>query len=321
MSLSALLVALLVDALTGEPAVVYDRIPHPAVLMGRAVARLDRTLNRDGDSPRRRRSMGALAVLILVSGALGLGWGLHALLSPLPWGFVIEGVLGSALLAQRSLLEHVAHVSIGLRNQGLSGGRRAVSMIVGRDPDVLDEAGVARAAVESCAENYSDGVVAPAFWFAVLGLPGLLAYKVINTADSMIGHRSPRHLAFGWAAARLDDLVNLPASRLAALTIIIAAVLIGGRPMEAIRAVLRDAPRHRSPNAGWPEAATAGSLGFALAGPRRYAGVTVDDGWMGNGRSDLGAADIDRTIRLILIACGVLWGLAASLSFSIPVQV
>jgi len=302
----SLLIALVVDALSGEPDWLYARVPHPAVIMGRAVAWCDRTLNRETDPPARRRVMGILTVLILVSGALGLGCGLHALLSPLPGGFVIEGVLGSSLLAQRSLLEHVARVSTGLK-RGLAEGRRAVSMIVGRDPEALDEAGVARAAIESCAENYSDGVVAPALWFALLGLPGLLAYKIVNTADSMIGHRSPRHLAFGWAAARLDDLVNLPASRLAAFTIVVSASLTGGRPLGAIRAVLRDAGKHRSPNAGWPEAATAGALGFALAGPRRYAGVMVDDAWMGNGRSDLSAPDIDRTVRLILVACGVLW--------------
>jgi len=316
----SLLIALVVDALSGEPAWLYARVPHPAVIMGRAVAWCDRTLNRETDPPARRRVMGFLAVIILVSGAFGLGYGLHALLSPLPGGFVIEGVLGSSLLAQRSLLEHVARVSTGLK-RGLAEGRRAVSMIVGRDPDALDEAGVARAAIESCAENYSDGVVAPAVWFALLGLPGLLAYKIINTADSMIGHRSPRHLAFGWAAARLDDLVNLPASRLAATTIVLAAALTRERPMGSIRSVLRDARMHRSPNAGWPEAATAGALGFALAGPRRYAGVMVEDAWMGNGRSDLGAPDIDRTVRLILVACGVLWGIVASSLLTISVVV
>jgi adenosylcobinamide-phosphate synthase len=178
-----------------------------------------------------------------------------------------------------------------------------VSMIVGRNPDVLDEGGVSRAAIESLAENFSDGVVAPVFWMAVGGLPGAALYKAANTADSMIGHKTPRHLAFGWAAARFDDLINLPASRLSGLWLIAAAALMpGASAIEAIRAIRRDAGAHRSPNAGWPEAAMAGALGMALAGPRVYGGELYDGAYMGNGRRDLDAADIRRALVLYRVA-------------------
>jgi adenosylcobinamide-phosphate synthase len=207
--------------------------------------------------------------------------------------------------AQRSLLAHVRAVADALDAGGLAAGRRAVAHIVGRDPEQLDEAGVVRAAIESLAENFSDGVVAPGLWGAVAGLPGMVAYKAVNTADSMIGHRTPRHEAFGWASARLDDLVNLPASRLAALLVLIAAALGGADPAGAWQAVRRDARRHRSPNAGWPEAAMAGALGLRLAGPRIYAGVRVEDAWMGDGRAAATPSDLRRALRLYRIACAV----------------
>jgi adenosylcobinamide-phosphate synthase len=221
------------------------------------------------------------------------------------WAAVaILAVLASTLLAQRSLFTHVRAVEQGLR-QGLAQGRAAVSHIVGRNPESLDAAGVARAAIESLAENFSDGVVAPALWGVLLGLPGIAVYKAINTADSMIGHRTARHAAFGWAAARLDDVVNLPASRLAALLLVIAAGLGGCDARAALRAAWRDAGRHRSPNAGWPEAAMAGALGLRLAGPRVYGDQRVEDAWMGNGRADAGADDIDRALRVYAMACGL----------------
>jgi adenosylcobinamide-phosphate synthase len=213
-------------------------------------------------------------------------------------------VIGSVLLAQRSLHSHVAVVAAALEGEGVEAGRRAVSMIVGRDTRNLDEAAISRAAIESLAENFSDGVVAPLFWMAVAGLPGAIAYKAVNTADSMIGHKSPRHLAFGWASARFDDLVNLPASRLAALWLMLAAALTPGRSASrALTVVFRDAGQHNSPNAGWPEAAMAGALGVRLAGPRVYNGVQVNDHWMGDGRSDLTAADIRAALKLYRLAC------------------
>ena len=209
----------------------------------------------------------------------------------LPFGFVVVAILASTLLAQRSLHEHVARVADALERDGLDAGRRAVSQIVGRDPEALDEAGVARAAIESLAENFSDGVVAPVFWLAVGGLAGGAAYKAINTADSMIGHRTPRHQDFGFAAARLDDLVNLPASRLVGAADRAARRCRMRRRAGLDRGLARRA-EHRSPNAGWPEAAMAGALGLALAGPRVYGGMMVDDATMGNGRRDADAQDI-----------------------------
>lgn len=275
------------------------------------IARLDRALNRDEASFAMRRLAGVAALLVLLAvtlaAALALAWlcrlaGIFALL-PL-------ALLASSLLAQRSLHEHVARVAEGLEQNGLAGGRKAVAMVVGRDPESLDEAGVARAAIESLAENFSDGVVAPAFWLGLGGLPGGALYKAINTADSMIGHRSPRYLAFGWAAARLDDLVNLPASRLTALLLVAAAALDReANAGAAWRALRRDAGRHRSPNAGWPEAAMAGALGLRLAGPRVYGAVRVEDGWMGDGRAEATAADVRRALGLYRKACLLLWGL------------
>lgn len=259
-----------------------------------------------------RRTAGIVALLILLGMTLAASLALVALCRLAePLALLPLALLASSLLAQRSLHEHVARVAEGLEQGGLIGGRKAVAMIVGRDPESLDEAGVARAAIESLSENFSDGIVAPAFWLGVGGLPGGALYKAINTADSMIGHKSPRHLAFGWAAARLDDLVNLPASRLTALLLIAAAALDRQADAGAAwRAVRRDAGRHRSPNAGWPEAAMAGALGLRLAGPRVYGAVRVEDGWMGDGRAEATAADIRRALALYRRACLLLWGLA-----------
>jgi adenosylcobinamide-phosphate synthase len=225
-------------------------------------------------------------------------------LVPAPLNLLLIGAAASTLIAQRSLYAHVAAVADALEQEGIPAGRRAVGQIVGRDTAMLDEAAVSRAAIESLAENYSDGVVAPLFWLLVGGLPAAGLYKAINTADSMIGHRSDRYLAFGWAAARLDDLVNLPASRLSALFIVAAAALLPGMDARAAaRAVVRDARFHRSPNAGWPEAAMAGALGLRLAGPRIYDGIVVDDHWMGDGRTGASASDIRRALAVFRTAC------------------
>jgi adenosylcobinamide-phosphate synthase len=234
------------------------------------------------------------------------------MLLTIPLGVIGVGLLASTLIAQRSLYDHVARVAAGLDESGVAAGREAVAHIVGRDTGSLDEAGVARAAIESLAENFSDGVVAPAFWMALLGLPGGAVYKMINTADSMIGHRTVRLAEFGWASARLDDLVNLPASRLTALLIIAAAATSkDASATEAWRTVWRDAHRHRSPNAGYPEAAMAGALGLSLAGPRVYGGLRVEDAMMGNGRRDAAAADIRAALALYLRADAVLIVLVA----------
>jgi adenosylcobinamide-phosphate synthase len=233
---------------------------------------------------------------------------------PVLAGLLVTGILAGTLLAQRSLWRHVADVAEALERDGLGGGRRAVSRIVGRNPDSLDESAVVRAAIESLAENFSDGVVAPALWCSACGLPGIAAYKAVNTADSMIGHRTPRHEAFGWAAARLDDVINLPASRLAALWLILAAWLQpGASAAGALRAVRRDAGKHRSPNAGWPEAAMAGALGIRLAGPRVYGATRVEDRWMGDGRAGATTADLRRALALYRLACAIQIAVAAIL--------
>jgi len=233
----------------------------------------------------------------------------------LPYGFVAVAVLASTMIAQRSLHRYVVNVASALDRNGLDAGRAAVSHIVGRDTAGLDRAGIARAAIESLAENFSDAVVAPVFWLVVAGLPGIVLYKAINTADSMVGHRTPRHTDFGWATARLDDLVNLPASRLAALLLIAASVLrTDASARRAWCAVRRDAAKHRSPNAGYPEAAMAGALDLSLAGPRVYAGVGVDDALMGDGRRESDAKDIDRALALYRRADAILVALVAVLA-------
>lgn len=312
-TLLLLLAALVVEAAVGYPQRLYALIGHPVTWLGALISWLDRGLNRKTAGFAARKAAGIVALLILLAVTLAAALALTALCRALgPLGLLPLALFASTLLAQRSLFEHVAAVAEGLERDGLSEGRKAVSMIVGRNPESLDEAGVSRAAIESLSENFSDGVIAPAFWLGAAGLPGIALYKAINTADSMIGHKTPRHLAFGWAAARLDDLVNLPASRLTALLLVAAAAFDSEADAgNAWRAVRRDAGRHRSPNAGWPEAAMAGALGLRLAGPRIYGAVVVEDGWMGDGRAEATAADIRRALRLYRRACGLLWGLAA----------
>ena len=300
-----LLLALGLDALIGDPAALYARLPHPVVIIGRGIGGLDRRLNRAEDPTALRRAAGIAACILLVTLSFGIGWLLHRSLRALPGGWIAEALLISAFLAQNSLYRHVAAVAQGLAGAGLPGGRRAVAHVVGRDPASLDEPAVCRAALESLAENFSDGVTAPLFWALLLGLPGILTYKAVNTADSMVGHRTPRHLAFGWASARLDDLLNFVPARLAGLVLAVAAFLLPrASPGGAFSAMRRDAPLHRSPNAGWPEAALAGALGLALAGPRRYGGAIVEDNWMNAGvRREASAADIRRGLALYVLAC------------------
>lgn len=236
--------------------------------------------------------------LVLAAGVVGAA--LHRLAAVSRFGFALEAIAAATLFAQHSLVSHVRAVSDALARHGIAAARAAVGRIVGRDVSVLDEAGVARAAIESAAENFSDGLVAPVFWYALLGLPGLLVFKMASTADSMIGHRSARHEAFGWAAARLDDLLNIVPARLSAVLFAAAAASIGANPGGALVAAGRDASRHRSPNAGWPEAAAAGALGLKLGGPRRYGETTVEGTWLnGGGRAEATRADIAAVIRLV----------------------
>jgi len=314
---AALLLALAIDAWFGDPPRVYRRVPHPAALIGTVIAWADRAFNRESDTAQHRRAAGSALVAVLVISTAVIGWALQVLLLSLPLGGLWLAMVMSIFIAQQSLYRHVADVAKALEVSGLDAGRMAVARIVGRDPNRLDRPGVCRAAIESLAENFSDAVVAPVLWALIFGLPGLIAYKAINTADSMIGHKSPRHRDFGWAAARLDDLVNWPASRLSALAIGFGAFLMpGSDPPGAFAAVKRDARRHRSPNAGWPEAALAGALGFALNGPRSYGGVAADEPWTNeSGRKALDAPDIWLALRLYLRACLLIAAGIAALAF------
>jgi adenosylcobinamide-phosphate synthase len=315
MSAALALLAMLIELDLGYPQRVSRLIGHPVTWIGRLIDMLDRMLNRDADGAERQRAAGIMAVLFLVVVVGAIAFVAERMLLRLPFGFLATALAASTLIAQRSLHRHVADVADALERVGLDAGRAAVAHIVGRDTDALDENAIARAAIESLAENFSDGVVAPVFWMVIAGLPGAALYKAVNTADSMIGHRTPRHAAFGWAAARLDDLVNLPASRLAALLLTAAAALSQQTSAGAARrAVRRDAPRHRSPNAGYPEAAMAGALGLALAGPRVYDGVRVEDAIMGDGRRDANAADIRRALALYRAADVILLALLAALT-------
>lgn len=304
MSVLLAFLSLLVELGVGYPDRVLRAIGHPVMWIGSLISFLDRTLNRSEESAEMRRFSGVGALVLLVIVALGVGHAIEMVFWLVPLGIIPTAIVASSLLAQRSLAAHVLAVATALETGGVEAGRKAVSMIVGRDPDSLDEAGVSRAAIESLAENFSDGIVAPAFWMAVGGLGGACAYKAVNTADSMIGHRTPRHAEFGWASARFDDLINLPASRLSALLVTVAALLMPSASAgNAWRTVRRDAHLHRSPNAGWPEAAFAGALGLALAGPRSYGGVAVKDATMGEGgRRATTAADIRSALRLFWIA-------------------
>jgi adenosylcobinamide-phosphate synthase len=309
---------MMIELCAGYPQALLRVIGHPVTWIGRLIAALDRLLNRDVPPPFPPplaeegregvgRGAGVIAILLLLGMVGAIAFIVERELLRLPFGLIAVAVVASTLIAQRSLHRHVADVAAALERDGLAAGRVAVAKIVGRDTGALDAAGVARAAIESLAENFSDGIVAPVFWMAIA--------KAINTADSMIGHRTPRHEAFGWAAARLDDLVNLPASRLSALLLVAAAALNKSASVAAAwRAVLRDAPRHRSPNAGYPEAAMAGALGLSLAGPRVYGGVTIDDATMGDGRRDATAADIRHALTLYRYADAILIALVAAIA-------
>lgn len=310
--MNAFLVALslIADAIIGDPPAFWRRFPHPIVIIGQAIGWLDVTFNREDRSENYRRLAGTLCLsVLLVTGFTAASLVQSALLF-LPFGWVVLALLASIFIAQKSLYVHVKAVQDGLTESGLTGGRKAVAQIVGRDPEHLDEAGISRAAIESCAENFSDGIVAPALWFALLGLPGLVAYKIVNTADSMIGYRTPRHEAYGWASARFDDLINWPAARLSALLVAIAARLLSNTSSNCLQTCLRDAASHRSPNAGWPEAAFAAALGIALAGPRIYDGKLTDDPYINaEGRRGVKAADIGKALSLLRAACGIQIGL------------
>ncbi len=307
--------ALLIDRIAGDPEALWRRLPHPVVLIGRAIDLLEHRLRRARDTPARERRMGTVLISLLTLAGLACGWFLQAVLLALPLGWLWLGLAMSTLLAQKSLVDHVEAVAVGLE-RNVEAGRFAVARIVGRDTAALDGPAIGRAATESLAENLSDGVIAPLFWALVLGLPGILAYKIVNTADSMIGHRTRRHLHFGRAAARLDDALNWLPARLTAALVIVAAAC-SGRAREAWRVARRDGRLHRSPNAGWPEAAMAGALDLRLSGPRIYGGRPADEPWVGDGSPAIGPKELrlalrlaDRVWRLAFVAVLGLCGLS-----------
>lgn len=301
-----MLVAIGLDLALGWPAWLYARIGHPVTWIGALIRRLDAGWNRDTATDLPRRLAGVAAALVVICAVAGVAYALQLAL-PSGWlGIVLGGVLAWPLVAVRSMYAHVAAVVAPLQAKDLDKARFAVSMIVGRNTAVLDAAGVARAAMESLAENTSDGIVAPLFWGAVLGLPGIAGYKAINTLDSMIGHRTPRFEAFGWASARIDDLVNLIPARLTGALF----AVVSGRPTTALKVMWRDAGLHRSPNAGWPEAAMAAGLGVRLSGPRVYADRVANEPWVNAGAADPTAHDLQRGLALyaramFLLACGL----------------
>jgi adenosylcobinamide-phosphate synthase len=296
--------ALAFDALIGDPDWLWRRLGHPVAWIGALIGVLDRRLNREDRSQQQRKLAGIASMTAMVAVSVSVGVLVQATVQQLPMGNIMLALIASIFIAQRSLHQHVAGVRSAFAEGGLAGARKAVARIVGRDPEQLDEASVCRAAIESCAENFSDGVVAPVFWLALLGLPGLIAYKTINTADSMIGHRTEPYKSYGWAAARLDDLVNLVPARLSALLLASAAPIAGGTIGNSLKVVKRDASKHRSPNAGWPESAMAGALGVALAGPRRYATHVVEDPFLNaEATSPAVPDDIGRALDLYTAAC------------------
>lgn len=292
------LIALFVDAVIGWPKVLYNVIGHPVTWIGKLIDALDAWLNLEGTEVRDRQISGAVAAGLVIIVVAVIAAAIQLLLAHSVAGLVLTGIVASPLVAARSLYDHVGDVSRPLAAGDIAGARQSVSMIVGRDPSVLDEAGVARAALESLAENASDGVVAPLFWGAIFGLPGIAVYKAINTLDSMIGHKTPRHKAFGWASARIDDLVNLIPARLTGL--IFAA--LAPSPRAALDLMWREAGNHRSPNAGWPEAAMAAALGVRLSGPRIYADHVADEPWINGAAHDPGVTDLEKGLRLFRTA-------------------
>jgi len=302
--------ALLLERLFGYPRPVHASIRHPVEWMGALLSWLDARIN--GGTQRRMKGVLALLILLLVTAAVSIS--VRIGLAYIPFGWVLEAILATSLLAQKELGRAVRAVATAL-DHSLQAGRKQVSQIVGRDPDRLDQSGVSRAAIESLAESTSDGIIAPLFWLLLGGLPGIALYKAVNTADSMIGHKTEKYLEFGWAAARLDDLVNWIPARICALLVAGAAFWVKGADAEkAWTTALRDARKHASPNAGWPEAAFAGALGFALGGPRAYAGETIDLPSLGDGRRDLGPPDIRKALELYGMVLNLALGITLALA-------
>ena len=309
-NLLALILAIIVDAVAGDPRWLYSRIPHPIVVIGHQIELLDRFFNRTHYSPVTRKLLGVISILIIVSSAWLIGWLIAWSCNQVSFGVVLQALIVSIFLAQNSLYQHVASVAKACKADDLIDARSQISHIVGRDPNSLDQRAIGRAAIESLSENFSDGVVAPIFWYVVGGLPALIAYKALNTSDSMIGYLTDKYADFGWCAARFDDAANFIPARLSAFIITIAAFIIpAATGNRAFTTAIRDAKKHRSKNAGWPEAAMAGALGIKIAGPRNYDGILVEDAWMGDGIPNVDASHIFMALRIYCVACilNVFW--------------
>ena len=305
-----LLLALLIDRLIGDPDWIWRKVPHPVAAFGAGIKWLEIRFNRKSMSFRRRKWFGIIAILILLLASFVVGFFIHKLLLGLGGaGVIIEALVASILLAQKSLVDHVCKVEKAFKQSSLVEARGAVSLIVGRETENLDESAICRAAIESLAENSSDGVVAPVFWFLILGLPGLFCYKLVNTADSMIGYKNERFKNFGWASARLDDVVNFIPARLTAFIVILTSGLFINwkAAAKALEVVRKDARHHHSPNAGFPECAFAGALDVKLLGPRIYSGKAVDEPFQNESGKMAGPADIYRAIRLFKRSMDVLF--------------
>jgi adenosylcobinamide-phosphate synthase len=300
--------ALMLDAAIGWPTRLYAMVGHPVGGFARLINAGERHWNTPHRSDGQRRLLGILFMILLIGTVGGIAWLLQRAAHPFGWPFV--ALLAFPALAQRSLFDHVCPVARALEAGDLPAARHAVSMIVGRDTQALDQSGVARAAIESLAESFCDGIAAPLFWLLIGGLPGVWIYKAVNTADSLIGHREERWRAFGWAAARTDDLMNLIPARIGGVLICIAGS--GGW-----RILWRDARKHASPNAGWTESAMAGCLKLRLAGPIAYDGVMQDKPWIGDGRTVATPTDIRRALTIYIRACLLLWIIAGGWAWAL----
>ena len=298
-----LLMAVLLEGYFGRLTLLFKAVPHPVSIIGHSIRWLEKKLNRHKRSNMDRAIRGAISVLIIVIGAGAIGWGVAWLSLHQEFGWVLETFLLLSLLAGRDLFDRTSDVKNALEKDDIKSAKVAVAHIVGRDPAQLDEHGIARASIESLAENFSDAVVAPMFWYVLFGFPGILIYKAVNTMDSEIGYMSERYRAFGMAAARLDDILNLAPARLAALMIALGAfVAPKANPWKAFKTMLKDAGKHASPNAGWVEAAMAGALGISLAGPRKYRDTTINAQWIGEGSAKALAGDIKRALYIYAVA-------------------
>lgn len=301
-SFTILLFALIIDRWIGDPPWLWQKITHPVVLFGAGISYFEKRFNRIDFDPRQRKLFGILSMVVLILGAGFIGLAIQYFLKNFSFlGSAVEVLLVAILLAQKSLADHVKAVETGLTEKGLAGGRYAVSMIVGRDADQLDETGICRAAIESLAENSSDGIIAPAFWFLVFGLPGLFIYKLINTADSMIGHLNEKYRDYGWFAARIDDVANWIPARLTGWLTALTVWLNQGRDRARHVSIImrKDAASHRSPNAGWPETAFAAAINIALSGPRQYGDIKIAGEYLNRqGRHDLTPKDIGIALEL-----------------------